>query len=171
MEHNWERLLTVSPDDLPWGDYDDIKKQAAEAQKVISTAQDIIIDASTRYKKKKLKARNKAQANDMALMFADLEGYESIEQIRDAYGWELISEKEMDRLMELWELRKTMVDETGKYSDPVTDVLDKAVRTAYAPYVNLIEVSARMASLIEERQKEILRQDIAFEREKYLRGL
>ena len=30
--------------------------------------------------------------------FADLEGYNSQKDIQDAYGWELISEAEMDRL-------------------------------------------------------------------------
>ncbi len=171
MEYNWEQLLTVSTDELPWSDYNDIQKQATEAKKIVSTVQRMISEAAAQYKKKKLKARSKAQANDMALMFADLEPYQSIEQIREAYGWELITDTERAHLMELWELREKTVAANGKYRDAVTDVLDTAIRNAYAPYVNLLEVAERMAALIEERKKESLRQEIAFQREMYLQGL
>ncbi len=171
MDYNWEILLTVSPDNLPWRDYKEIQKKAKEAQKIVSTVRSIINDSAVRYKKRKLKARNKAQAEDMALRFADLEKYSSKRDIQDAYGWEFITEREMDRLNELWDLREAMVDENGKYSDPVTDVLELAITSACEPYANLIAVARRMDSIVAEQNQNNIRREVAFEREKYLRGL
>ena len=47
----------------------------------------------------------KMQANSPDV-FAELDAYSSQEDIRTAYGYEMISESEMDRLMNLWELRE-----------------------------------------------------------------
>ena len=52
------------------------------------TARKYIKDALARYRKDKTRSRSKAKAEDP---FADLEQYSSREDIRDAYGWELIT--------------------------------------------------------------------------------
>ena len=64
----------------------------------LETAQEGIQEAIARYRKVKLRARSKKQANSPDV-FAELDAYSSQEDIRTAYGYEMISESEMDRLM------------------------------------------------------------------------
>lgn len=154
LNYNWERLLSEAEEALPWSDYDAIIAEAKLAQETYLTARSIMYDAQTRYKKRKLNARNKRQAEDMKLRFADLEGYDKEQDIQDAYGWNFITEKEMDRLLALWQLREKYVDERGKYSDPVIDLLDNAMGLLFKPYANQIEVATRMRSIIEAQKKE-----------------
>lgn len=82
----------------------------------VETAQEIIQDAIGRYRKQKLRARSKAKAN-AADVFSELDEYSSIEDIRNAYGYEVITEHEMDRLMNLWELREQSHEKEGPYTD------------------------------------------------------
>ena len=90
----------------------------------IEAAQAAILDALERYRKKKLRARSRASANS-ADTFAALEGYGSREEIRDAYGWGIITERKMDRLMELWDLREQSV-RPDIYTDRVIEMLEEA---------------------------------------------
>ena len=154
LNYNWEKLLSEADEALPWSDYDAIITEAKLAQETYLTARSIVYDAQTRYKKKKLNARNKKKAEDMKLRFADLEGYDKEQDIQDAYGWNFITEKEMDRLLALWRLREKYVDESGKYSDPVIDLLDKAMGLLFKPYASQIEVANRMRNIIEAQKKE-----------------
>lgn len=116
----------------------ELKEQIAKAdglKKDISTARGIINNAMKQYIKRKIGARNKKQVEDQAAYFAELDGYESKEQIRDDYGWELITESQMDRLMDMWDAREIAQKNAGNYSDRVTEMLMiamDAVSNAYA---------------------------------------
>ena len=94
------------------------------------TARKYIKDALARYRKDKTRSRSKAKAEDP---FADLEQYSSREDIRDAYGWELITEKEMDRLIKLFDLREESKNKTT-LEDRVTEMLELAFRACGSEY-------------------------------------
>ena len=100
----------------------------------LETAQEGIQEAIARYRKVKLRARSKKQANSPDV-FAELDAYSSQEDIRTAYGYEMISESEMDRLMNLWELREQSKQTEGPYRDRCVEMLElvgQAVWDAYS---------------------------------------
>lgn len=100
--------------------------EVAEIKKAIVAARAAIHDAKTRYIKQRLRSRSKKQASEDP--FEELKDYETREQIRDAYGWEIITEAKMDRLMELWDAREESRKKTGNtaFEDHVTRMLDTA---------------------------------------------
>lgn len=128
----------IDVDKYKWSEHDGNMKAAAEIRRDCSTARSIIGDTLHRYIKKKLSARSKKQAADMALMFKDLELYESERDIEDAYGWDFISEKEKDRLVELWRKREQYVDESGKFRDRVTDMVERAMNSIGEEYIDFL---------------------------------
>lgn len=99
-------------------------------RKDIATARKYIADALARYRKDKTRSRSKAKAADP---FADLEGYNIRQDIQDAYGWEFISEAEMDRLLALWDLREASKNKQ-QLEDRVTEMLEIASRSCSGPY-------------------------------------
>lgn len=149
-----------------WSDLEQNKKECDQIRKDISTARGIINDALVRYIKKKVGARNKKQAEDMALMFKDLEDYRGEDDIRDAYGWEFISEKEMDRLIDLWRKREKYVNESGKYQDRVTDMVQRAIYGVGDNYIDFLTETEEAERIASERKKEIERENIRFEYER-----
>lgn len=102
-------------------------REIADIRKDIATARAYVSDALDRYKKAKLRLKSKKQAQEDP--FADLAPYTRREQIRDDYGWEIITEKEMDRLMALWDLREKGQSQDGVYRDRVTDMLERAMNS------------------------------------------
>lgn len=54
--------------------------------------------------------------------------------IQNAYGYEMITETEYDRLMELWELRAQSVQKAGPYKDRVVEMLELAARAIWDAY-------------------------------------
>lgn len=100
-------------------------QEIAAIRKDIQTAVHFLSDANARYRKQKLRARSKAKAEEDP--FAELALYRSERDIQDAYGWELISETEYDRLTQLWQLREEQKSKDGKYHDRVTDMIDAAI--------------------------------------------
>ena len=94
--------------------------------KDIATARKIISDGIFNYKKKKLRARNKKQVEDLS-HFEELNEYETQNDIQEAYGWAAISDDKMHYLLDLWEARETYVNEKGKFSDRVTEILQYAI--------------------------------------------
>ena len=95
-----------------------VERRAIEAlKKDIQTAQDSIQDAVSRYRKAKLRTCSKAKANSEDI-FRPLEEYDSQVDIQNAYGYEMITETEYDRLMELWELRAQSVQKAGPLQRP-----------------------------------------------------
>ena len=110
----------------------------------VETAQESIQDAICRYRKLKLRARSKAKAN-AADVFSELDQYSSMEDIRNAYGYEVITEHEMDRLMNLWELREQAQRSDGPYTDRVIEMLELASRAIWAKYgPDIMEYDARL---------------------------
>lgn len=61
------------------------EREVKAVRKAMDDARAVIQDGLTRYVKKKTKARSMAKAE--ADPFAELEGWESMEQIQDAYGY------------------------------------------------------------------------------------
>lgn len=108
-----------------------VRDELAELEKLredIRTAQKFIEDTKTKYLKVKLKKKtlNAVKEEDP---FEELAAWPNRESIREAYGYDMISEKEMDRLMDLWDLRKEQEGKSrGKpaYEDNVTIALDWA---------------------------------------------
>lgn len=99
----------------------------------LETAQEGIQEAIARYRKVKLRARSKKQANSPDV-FAELDAYSSQEDIRTAYGYEMISESEMDRLMNLWELREQSKQAEGPYRDRCVEMLELASQAVWDAY-------------------------------------
>lgn len=103
------------------------KREAADIRKDISTARGLIHDALTRYVKKKIGARNKSQVEEQTLLYAELDLYNTRNDIHDAYGWAFITEKQMDRLFAMWDAREVARRNAGRYVDRVTEILQRAM--------------------------------------------
>lgn len=110
----------------PSEDYLRMEREATSLRKDISTARGIISDGLQRYKKKMLHARNKKQVDDLSV-FDVLNDYSSLRDIQDAYGYDCISAAEYDRLCSLWDAREMYIDENGRFSDRVSEMLQRAL--------------------------------------------
>ncbi len=113
--------------DLPH-DYGKAKREVDSLQKDIAEAKRIVNAALQGYVKQRLKARSKKEAEDAAAMFAELEYYEDLNGIQDAFGYGDISEAERQRLVNLCELRENFDKQSNKYTDRITEMIDKAIR-------------------------------------------
>lgn len=122
----------------------------------------LLQDAKARYVKEKTRARSKKAAMDREEMlksprFKCLDEYERKEDIMDAYGWEIITSADVDRLEALWDEReqiKNHVDDNGDYSDLVTKALweaHKCLIELWQDEIDEAEVTAKKWK--EERQK------------------
>lgn len=127
------------------------QKKAHEMQaiyKAQETARQAIQEAMNRYIKKKTRARSVAKAE--ADPFAELEGWESLDQIQEAYGYGEITSDRRDKLTDLWEARETAQrkgKKDGKYHDLVTDMLARAIHSVgieYADEIAAYEEERRM---------------------------
>jgi len=74
------------------------EREVKAIRKDIAAARKIIADGLARYKKKMLKARSLKQVEELS-MFTELDGYSSKQEIQDAYGWEVITDEKMHRLL------------------------------------------------------------------------
>lgn len=124
-----EEVLQV----LQGEDFRNQRREIRAIQRDIATARGVITDGIARYKKARLRVRNQKAATENP--FADLEGYNSQKDIQDAYGWELISEAEMDRLNALWVAREVSLSSSGKYEDRVTQMLERALNLVADEYI------------------------------------
>lgn len=89
--------------------------------------------------KKKTKARSMAKAE--AGPFAELEDWESMEQIQDAYGYGEITADRRDKLTDLWEAREAARNSrkgADKYHDLVTEMLETAIRRVGNEYADML---------------------------------
>ena len=114
------------------------RKEAAEVEairKAILTARGAVHDAKARYIKQRLRSKSKKQADEDP--FEELKEYESWQQIQDDYGWELITEARMDRLLALWDAREESrkMNASAVYEDYVTRMLDAAWAAIGEDYV------------------------------------
>lgn len=107
--------------------------EALEAN--LRKASELITGAVIRYRKEKLKKKSLKDA-EQEDEFAELEGYTTKESIRDLYGWDMITENEMDRLMYLWDLREEQKQKKKDraYEDEVTKMLHLAANAIEDKY-------------------------------------
>lgn len=90
-----------------WANQPDQLKREREVKavrKAMDDARTVIQDGLTRYVKKKTKARSMAKAESDP--FSELAGWESVEQIQNAYGYDEITADKRDKLLDLWEARE-----------------------------------------------------------------
>lgn len=120
------------------------RREAKEIRADIATAQKLVQETLRTYKKKKLKAKSKKDAEDLAKLFEPLNDYRSTNGIMDAYGWESITEKEKDRLLEMWERREQLTHGGQKFEDRVSDMMEKAIRNMGEQYEELLEEADEM---------------------------
>ena len=111
-------------------------KEIESIKKDIQTAKEHIADALARYRKVKLRARSKKKATENP--FADLDGWDRRRDIQDGYGWGIITEKEMERLLNLWDLREQGEAADGQYNDRVTEMLETAMRGIGLEYADTL---------------------------------
>lgn len=107
--------------------------EALEAN--LRKASELIAGAVIRYRKEKLKKKSlKAAAEEDE--FAELNDYTSRENIRDCYGYEMITEAEMDRLFYLWDLREEQKQKKKStvYEDEITKMLHQAANAMEEKY-------------------------------------
>ncbi len=145
--------MKINVDTYNWGHLSQNVAKAKSIRKNLETARDIIKDGMIRYIKRKINARNKKQAEDMELAFKDLADYKSKAEIHDAYGYDIISESEMRRLEELWDARENFVDESGHFSDEVTNLLDYAIRLIGEQYYEFLEETDQAQRIAEEQRR------------------
>ena len=107
----------------------------------------------------------------MELMFKDLADYKSENDIQDAYGFDCISEKEYDRLIDLWRKREKYVDENGKFSDRVTELVQIAMNAIGEKYIDFLNGTEEAERAKREHEKEIERENIRYAHERYIKGL
>ena len=99
---------------------DELEQLRADLRK----AGELITSAVIRYRKEKLKKKSlkKAEEDDA---FAELNDYTSREDIRNCYGYDMITENEMNRLFYMWDLREEQRQKKNRevYEDEVTKML------------------------------------------------
>lgn len=106
---------------------DDALDELDQLRADMKKAGELITNAVIRYRKEKLKKKSLKQAEEEDL-FAELADYTSRENIRDCYGYDMITEKEMERLFYLWDLREEQKQKKNAtvYEDAVTKMLHQA---------------------------------------------
>lgn len=103
---------------------DDALDELEQLRADLKKAGELITNAVIRYRKEKLKKKSLKKATEDDA-FAELEDYPTRESIRDNYGWDIITENEMDRLFYLWDLREEQKQKKSLevYEDAVTKML------------------------------------------------
>ena len=148
----------------------DKEREAAKIRKDILTARGIITDGINRYIKKMLRARNKKQAEDLSV-FDELKDYNGIEDIQNAYGWDIITRAQMDRLMEMWEVREKYIDESGKFTDRVTGMLYRIRNLCGDEFAETLDEFDAMKARRDAEIKAIEKRNAEIDYEMYIRGL
>ena len=107
---------------------DDALDELEQLRADLRKADELISGAVIRYRKEKLKKKSLKAAEEEA-EFSELDDYTSREDIRNCYGYDMITETEMDRLFYLWDLREEQrrKKQTTAYEDTVTKMLHQAV--------------------------------------------
>ena len=124
--------------------------EVEQIRKDIDTARKYLKDALAKYRKDRTKSRSKAKAADP---FADLADYRTKEDIRDAFGWEFISESEMDRLMNLWDVREQS-NSNHALEDRVTEIMEQAINGAGKSYIEIVlEYDAKRSKMRREAER------------------
>lgn len=119
---------------------DDALDELEQLRADLRKAGELIAGAVIRYRKEKLKKKSLKAAEEEA-EFAELEDYTSREDIRNCYGYDMITEKEMDRLFYLWDLREEQrhKKKDAAYEDAVTKMLHQASNAIEDKYRDKLE--------------------------------
>ena len=107
--------------------------EALEAN--LRKASELITGAVIRYRKEKLKKKSLKAAEEDD-QFAELADYTTRESIRDCYGYDMITEAEMNRLFYLWDLREEQKQKKKStvYEDEITKMLHQAANAMEEKY-------------------------------------
>lgn len=107
--------------------------EALEAN--LRKASELITGAVIRYRKEKLKKKSLKEAEEDD-QFAELADYPTRESIRDCYGYDMITEAEMDRLFYIWDLREEQKQKKKStvYEDEITKMLHQAANAMEEMY-------------------------------------
>lgn len=136
-----------------WASQPDQLKREREVKairKAMDDARAVMRDGLTRYVKKKTKARSMAKAE--ADPFAELEGWESMEQIQDAYGYGEITADRRDKLTDLWEAREAARNSrkgADKYHDLVTEMLE----TPFKVYIYCTKAPQQLITIFKDGEE------------------
>lgn len=129
------------------------KAKRAEIERIekdMDTARKYVRDAIARYRKDKTRSRSKAKAEDP---FVDLAEYTSRQDIQEAFGWGLISEKEMDRLWNLWDLREQSKNKKA-LDDRVTMMLEAALNNIGSMFLDeVLDYKAKRSKMRHEAER------------------
>lgn len=107
---------------------DDAIYELDELNADLRKVSELITNAVIRYRKEKLKKKSLKKA-ESENAFSELDDYSTRESIRDCYGYEMITEAEMDRLFYLWDLREEQRKKKNSevYEDRVTKMLQQGL--------------------------------------------
>ena len=126
------------------------RAEIAIIEKDMDTARKYVRDAIARYRKDKTRSRSKAKAEDP---FVDLAEYTSRQDIQEAFGWGLISEKEMDRLWNLWDLREQSKSKKA-LDDRVTMMLEAALNNIGSMFLDeVLDYKAKRSKMRHEAER------------------
>jgi hypothetical protein len=146
------------------------EREIKELRKDMNTAYKIIADGLARYKKKMLHAKNKKQTENLS-MFVEIDIYESKKEIHDAFGWGYISESEMKRFYDLWDARETVNANNGKYTDRVTEILERALNSCGDKFFDTLKEHDKLVRQGEENRIRIERENSINNYNRYKAGL
>ena len=115
------------------------EREVKAVRKAMDDARTVIRDGLPRYVKKKTKARSMEKAENDP--FAELAGWESMEQSQEAYGYGEITADKRDKLTDLWEAREAARNSrkaADRYHDLVTEMLEVAIRRCGEEYDEML---------------------------------
>lgn len=126
------------------------RAEISNIEKDMDTARKYVRDAIARYRKDKTRSRSRAKAEDP---FVDLAEYTSRQDIQEAFGWGLISEKEMDRLWNLWDLREQSKSKKD-LDDRVTMMLEAALNNIGSMFLDeVLDYKAKRSKMRHEAER------------------
>ena len=126
------------------------RAEISNIEKDMDTARKYVRDAIARYRKDKTRSRSRAKAEDP---FVDLAEYTSRQDIQEAFGWGLISEKEMDRLWNLWDLREQSKSKKD-LDDRVTMMLEAALNNIGSMFLDeVLDYKAKRIKMRHEAER------------------
>ena len=124
----------------------------------IRKAREYISKCKQRYMKDKLKKKTLAAVNEED-PWKDLEEYPTRGSIQDAYGFDMITEEEMDRLNELWDMREEQREKNrGKpeYEDNITIMLDWAMNHLEGAFKSKMEELEETEAIVRQDVRQIV---------------
>lgn len=118
-----------------------LNAELKKKDKYVSKVVEEILGAKNKYLRAKTKSRSTKLANDMNKRFAELNGYDSYQDLQESYGCGSLTSKEYDRLCDLWELRQKLQIKNNqeKYEDEITKLYDIAIYAVTSTKSDLVD--------------------------------